>query len=108
MWVKRCFLAITPEVMSLSISSLPPDFSWLRPAYRPSDQEVDAYAHVIANMEGCPPETNAESLYREAELQLWIWRTENRQRASRDASRTSTRSPDYAKTRIAASPRSDV
>ena len=67
--------------MSLSVSSLPPGFSWLRPAYRPSDQEVDAYAHIIANAEGYPPELCDARLHDEAELQLWIWRTETRQRA---------------------------
>jgi len=66
----------------MSLTSLPTGFSWLRPAYRPSDQEVDEYAHIIANAEGYPAESNAMSLYREAELQLWIWRMENRQRAA--------------------------
>ena len=61
----------------------PPGFSWLRPACRPTDQEVNAYAHVIANAEGYPSESNRARLLREAELQLWIWRTENRHRASR-------------------------
>jgi len=55
----------------------PPAFPWLRPAYRPTDAEVDEYAHLIANTEGYPAESNAARLYREAELQLWIWRTEN-------------------------------
>jgi hypothetical protein len=68
--------------MSRSVSSVPPGFSWLRPAYRPSDQEVDAYAHIIANAEGYPAEASAARLHREAELQLWIWRNETRQRAS--------------------------
>jgi hypothetical protein len=77
--------------MSLSLSSLPPGFSWLRPAYRPSPQEVDAYAHLIADTEGILSETDASRLYEEAELQLWIWRHETRQRpvrsrASRDES----------------------
>jgi len=66
----------------MSLTSLPSGFSWLRPAYRPSEQEVDAYAHIIANAEGHPGESNALRLYREAELQLWIWRTETRQRAA--------------------------
>ncbi len=69
--------------MPLSVSSLPPGFAWLRPAYRPSDQEVDAYAHVIANAEGYPQESSGARLHAEAELQLWIWRTETRQRARR-------------------------
>lgn len=69
--------------MPRSVSSVPLGFSWLRPAYRPSNQEVDAYAHMIANAEGYPAETSAARLYREAELQLWIWRNETRQRAVR-------------------------
>ncbi|MGH7956996.1 MAG: hypothetical protein ACREH8_08280 [Opitutaceae bacterium] len=68
--------------MSLAAYSVPSGFSWLRPAHRPSDEEVDEYAHIIANAEGDPRESNAMRLYREAELQLWIWRTETRQRAT--------------------------
>lgn len=67
--------------MSYAFSSLPPGFSWLKPAYRPTEEEVDEYAHVIANAEGYPAESNAVRLHREAELQLWIWRAETRQRA---------------------------
>ena len=67
--------------MSFAFSSLPPGFSWLNPAYRPTEQEVDEYAHVIANAEGYPAESNAMRLHREAELQLWIWRAETHQRA---------------------------
>lgn len=66
--------------MSLSIAALPPDFSWLHPAYRPSDREIDAYAHIIAHAEGCPCESAAPRLRDEAELQLWIWRAETRRR----------------------------
>jgi hypothetical protein len=73
---------LTPNQL-MSLTSLPTGFSWLHPAYRPSDQEVDEYAHIIANAEGYPAESNALSLYREAELQLWIWRTENRRRGPR-------------------------
>ena len=69
--------------MSLAFSSLPPGFSWLNPAYRPSEEEVDEYAHVIANAEGYPAESSAMRLYREAELQLWIWRAETGQRSAR-------------------------
>src|SRR5437868_4330863 len=69
--------------MSLSLSSLPPGFSWLRQAYRPSPQEVDAYAHLIADAEGIFSETDASRFYDEAELQLWIWRSETRQRVVR-------------------------
>jgi hypothetical protein len=68
--------------MSLSVSSLPPAFSFLRPAYRPSPQEVDAYAHIIANAEGYPPECAESRLHDEAELQLWIWRAEARKRST--------------------------
>jgi hypothetical protein len=56
----------------------PPDFSWLRPSDRPSDQEIDAYAHIIANSEGYPPEPGGMRLHHEAELQLWTWRAMNR------------------------------
>jgi hypothetical protein len=86
-----------PPVMHLSIASLPPELSWLHPAYRPTDQEIDAYAHIIANAEGIPGESSAERLHREAELQLWIWRTENRQplirRRPADAPASRRRSP---------------
>lgn len=68
--------------MSLSLSSLPPDFSWLPAADRPSEREIDTYAHLIANAEGYPPPTSGSRLFDEAELQLWIWRNEKRQRAS--------------------------
>ena len=64
--------------MPLSIASLPPDLAWLHPAHRPTDQEVDAYAHIIANVEGYPEGENTARLHREAELQLWIWCSENR------------------------------
>ena len=69
--------------MSLSVSALPPGFSWLREDYRPSDQEVDAYAHVIANAEGYPSVTSDTRLHDEAELQLWIWRAENLSRTAK-------------------------
>jgi hypothetical protein len=67
-------------IMSLQEAKLPPGFSWLRGVERPSDQEVDTYAHLIANAEGYPPESMAERLHAEAELQLWTWRAENRTR----------------------------
>jgi hypothetical protein len=73
----------TPSVMSLSLSSLPPDFSWLRASYRPSEKEVDTYAHFIANAEGYPHPSSDSRLFDEAELQLWIWRNEMRKRATR-------------------------
>ena len=68
--------------MSHSISSLPPEFSWLRATYRPSEKEVDTYAHLIANAEGYPHPSSGSRLFDEAELQLWIWRDEMRKRAS--------------------------
>jgi len=77
--------------MSLTTASLPPGFSWLRATYRPSDQEVDTYAHFIANAEGYPTDAVQSRLLEEAELQLWTWRTEMRKRASR---------PRHASTRI--------
>lgn len=40
---------------------------------RPSPDEVDAYARLIAEREGCSP----ESIRNEAELQLWVWHAEN-------------------------------
>lgn len=64
-------------------SALPPEFSWLRATYRPTDQEVDTYAHLIANAEGYPNDGISSRLLEEAELQLWTWRTEMRKRASR-------------------------
>ena len=66
--------------MSHSISSLPPEFSWLRATYRPSEKEVDTYAHLIANAEGYPHPSSGSRLFDEAELQLWIWRNEMRKR----------------------------
>ena len=72
-----------PSVMSLGISSLPPEFSWLRASYRPTEAEVDAYAHLIANLEGYPSPTIGSRLFDEAELQLWIWRDEMRKRSRR-------------------------
>jgi hypothetical protein len=67
--------------MSLTASSLPPGFSWLSPTYRPSPQEVETYVQYIADAEGDHAEP--QSRRREAELQLWIWRSETRQRAQR-------------------------
>jgi hypothetical protein len=70
--------------MSLNLSSLSPAFSWLRSTYRPTDREVDTYAHIIAYHEGYPTETSGSRLLEEAELQLWIWRNEMRKRPSRE------------------------
>jgi hypothetical protein len=74
---------------SLSSSPLPPEFSWLRPTYRPSEKEVDTYAHLIANAEGYPHPSSGSRLFDEAELQLWIWRNEMRKRASERRRRSS-------------------
>lgn len=67
--------------MAISISALPPGFSWLRATYRPSAEEVAAYAEVIALAEGQPELAADAHLRQEAELQLWIWRTETRTRS---------------------------
>lgn len=63
-------------------ASLPPGFQWLSPRYRPSRQEVETYARIITEADGDPPEL-VQTHLKEAELQLWIWRTEQRQRAQR-------------------------
>ena len=63
--------------MPHSVSPLPSDFSWLRPADRPSAREVETYTHIIAHAEGYPPAVAEERLRKEAELQLWIWHAEN-------------------------------
>lgn len=69
--------------MATRISALPPGFSWLRATYRPSAEEVAAYAEVIARAEGQPELAADVQLREEAELQLWIWRTETRTRSPR-------------------------
>lgn len=69
--------------MAISNSTLPPGFSWLRATYRPSSEEVAAYAEVIALAEGQPELAADVQLREEAELQLWIWRTETRTRSPR-------------------------
>ena len=78
--------------MPFSASSLPPGFSWLRSAPRPTAQEVSAFAHLIANAEGYPSEPANSHLLEEAELQLWTWRADRRKRAEkrRAASKKST------------------
>jgi hypothetical protein len=68
--------------MSITATSLPPGFSWLSPAYRPSPKEVETYAKIITAADGDPPEL-VETHLQEAELQLWIWRNETRQRPAR-------------------------
>jgi hypothetical protein len=69
--------------MATSNSARPPGFGWLRATYRPSAEEVAAYAEVIARAEGQPELATDVHLREEAELQLWIWRTETRTRPSR-------------------------
>ncbi len=69
--------------MATRISALPPGFSWLRATCRPSAEEVAAYAEVIAYAEGHPDLAGDTGLQHEAELQLWIWRTESRLRSPR-------------------------
>lgn len=71
--------------MALHLSSLPPGLDWLRPTYRPSAEEVAAYAEFIAVAEGHPDRAADDHLREEAELQLWIWRAETRKRSPRPA-----------------------
>lgn len=52
-------------------------------ALRPSPDEVDAYAQLIAEREGCSP----ESIRNEAELQLWVWHAENVPNSTRSGRR---------------------
>jgi hypothetical protein len=87
--------------MPRSASSPPPGFSWLHPAYRPSEREVDAYAHIIANAEGYPGESNTSRLLREAELQLWIWRTETKRRPYQRVSKRRGNGGESAGTAVA-------
>jgi hypothetical protein len=61
---------------------LPPGFSWLSPACRPTPDEVLTYAHLINEVEHRSP-AEIDDCLREAELQLWIWRNEARKRAPR-------------------------
>lgn len=56
---------------------MPPGFSWLLPAFRPTREEIRAYAKIISASETRPRERRS-SFLRQAELQLWVWRTENR------------------------------
>jgi hypothetical protein len=66
----------------LNVSTLPAGFGWLSAACRPTPKEVEAYAREIARQEGEYTRVS-EKQRREAELQLWIWRTENGQRTAR-------------------------
>ncbi len=68
--------------MRTPILSFPAGFSWLSPAYRPSPEEIQTYATLIAAREGEPPE-HVDKFKREAELQLWVWHNETRQRPKR-------------------------
>jgi len=60
--------------------TLPTGFAGLSPAFRPTRREVRNYAVAIATREGVPLEF-AETFQYEAELQLWVWRNENRRRS---------------------------
>lgn len=86
--------------MPASTLSLPPGFSWLSPACRPSAEEVLTYARLISAVERNPPAVFAECL-REAELQLWTWRNDARARAPR---RRRTRRPIHEGTVAAGEP----
>jgi len=77
--------------MSLMLSTLPAEFSCLRAMYRPTPQEVDVYAQLIADNEGIPTLAESSRLHDEAELQLWVWRSETRQRAATDGRARSAR-----------------
>jgi hypothetical protein len=57
--------------------TFPIGFSWLSPAHHPSNEEIETYAAMIAAKEGVPA-MYADEFRREAELQLWVWRSENR------------------------------
>jgi hypothetical protein len=69
--------------MSSPVLSFPLGFSRLPPAFQPSAEEIATYATLIAAKEGLGAE-HAHEFRREAELQLWVWRSEKRrQPASR-------------------------
>jgi len=66
-----------------SKSMLPADFNLFSPACRPSAQEIETYARLIAEADGeFGPDDERR---RQAELQLWLWRSENRRPARRRA-----------------------
>ena len=65
--------------MAYTNLSIPAGFAWLSPAFRPTTREIQNYAAAIAAREGLPLEF-ADTFRREAELQLWVWRNENRRR----------------------------
>jgi hypothetical protein len=60
-----------------SHTSLLPGFGWLLPKFRPTREEVRAYAKFIRAADP-QPVRRPTALLRQAELQLWVWRTENR------------------------------
>jgi hypothetical protein len=68
--------------MVMSSAFLSREHPRLPVSYRPPALEVEIYAHLIAEAEGVDAEP-AESRLQEAELQLWVWRTENRKRSPR-------------------------
>jgi hypothetical protein len=74
-----------------SLHSPPSGFAWLSPRARPTEEEVEAYARVILSAEHEPIE-KLEAHRREAELQLWIWRSEMEKRAGKR--RRTARNPD--------------
>ena len=65
--------------MTSTTFRVPPALPWLSPAHRPSRDEIHTYAELIAANEGMPRES-AGRYEREAELQLWVWRSETGRR----------------------------
>jgi hypothetical protein len=61
-----------------SSPSLPAGFSWLLPDFRPTRREVKAYAEAIKAADAGRGRTRG-AILKQAELQLWVWRTETRQ-----------------------------
>ena len=68
--------------------TFPTDCAWLSPAHHPSELEIGKYAAAIAENEGLP-RNHAEEFWREAELQLWVWRSETRPPPDRPTQRRS-------------------
>jgi hypothetical protein len=66
--------------------------SFVAAVFRPPAEEVDAYARLIAEHEGCSP----ESIRAEAELQLWVWHAENAQHPAPSARRRTDPVPRLA------------
>jgi hypothetical protein len=67
--------SVVPVPMPSHAFTFPLGFSWLSPAHHPSNEEIETYAAMIAAQEGIPVQF-ADEFRREAELQLWVWRTE--------------------------------